>query len=133
MRSLLESRRRGASRSTLDCAQVAREIESQLDAGGEPRPELVAHIGQCLRCHAELARHRKLLRLLSQLRDEVVPLPDGLLTGVLTAVGAAAERRAVRAALGRHSIAYAGGVGAALAALVVVGVARKKSVHERPA
>jgi anti-sigma factor RsiW len=117
----------------LDCADVAREIERQLDTGGEPRAELVAHIERCLRCQAELARHRKLLRLLAQLRDEVVPLPEGLLAGVLAAVGEAAERQAIRGALSRHSVAYAGGVGAALVVLVVVGIARKRSVRERHA
>ncbi len=126
-------RRRNPERSTLDCGQVAREIEAQLDSGGEPRPDLVAHIEQCLRCQAELARHRRLLRLLGQLRDEVVLPPEGLLAGVLAAVGEAAERQAIRGALGRHSVAYAGGVGAALAVLVVVGLARKKSVRGRHA
>ncbi len=135
MRSPAERlRRRQVEPSLLDCAQVAREIESQLDAGGEPRAELVAHIERCLRCQAELARHRRLLRLLAQWRDEMVPLPEGLLAGVLAAVGEAAERQAIRAALGRHPVAYAGGVGAALAVLVViVGVSRKRFVRERHA
>lgn len=124
-------RRRSPQPSRLECAEVAREIERQLDAGGEPRVELVAHIEQCLRCQAELARHRRLLRLLAELREEVVPLPEGLLAGVLAAVGEAAERRAMRAALGRRPLAYAGGVGAALAVLVVVGAARRKTVRER--
>jgi hypothetical protein len=133
VRSLVESRRRGTAHLGLDCAQVARAIEGQLDSGGEPPAELLTHIEQCLRCQAELARHRKLLRLLSQLRDEIIPLPEGLLAGVLAAVGEAAERRAMRAALGRHSLAYVGGVGAALVVLVIVGAARKKSVRERHA
>lgn len=120
--------------SSLDCAQVAREIERQLGAGGEPRAELVTHIERCLRCQAELARHRKMLRLLAQWRDEVVPLPEGLLAGVLAAVGEAAERQAIRAALGRHPVAYASGVGAALAVLlVIVGVSRRRFVRERHA
>jgi hypothetical protein len=124
-------RRKSPDRAAPDCGQVAREIETQLDSGGEPRPDLVTHIEQCLRCQAELARHRRLLRLLAQLRDEVVPAPEGLLAGVLSSVGEAAERQAIRGALRRHSLAYVSGVGAALAVVAVVGVVRKKSVRER--
>ncbi|MGA8297721.1 MAG: hypothetical protein WB770_11820 [Acidimicrobiales bacterium] len=134
MRSPAERlRRRSPSAVALDCAAVAREIENQLDSRGEPRPELVAHIEHCLRCQAELARHKKLLRLLAQLRDEVVPLPEGLVGGVLAAVGEAAERQAMRAALGRHRFAYASGVGAGVAVLVVVGFARRRTLRERHA
>jgi predicted anti-sigma-YlaC factor YlaD len=126
-------RRRNLGATTLDCEQVARAIETQLDSGGEPSAELVSHVERCVRCQAELARHHKLLRLLAHLRDEVVVVPDGLVSGVLAAVGDAAQRRAIRAALRRQSFAYAGGVGAALAVVAVVAVARKRTVRERHA
>ena len=126
-------RRRNVAATSLDCGQVGRAIESQLDSGGEPSAELVSHVEGCVRCQAELARHRKLLRLLAHLREEVVPVPEGMVSGVLAAVGEAAQRRAIRAALRRQSLAYAGGVGAALAVVAVIGLARKRTLRERHA
>ena len=36
------------------------------------------HISECLRCQAEAAKYRTLLRQLSQMRDELMPAPAGL-------------------------------------------------------
>jgi anti-sigma factor RsiW len=36
------------------------------------------HVGSCLRCQAELAQYRRLLRTLRQLRDEPVLVPPDL-------------------------------------------------------
>lgn len=74
------------------------------------------HVEQCLRCQAELAQYRKLLRAMQALRTEVAPPPPGLVGDLLASIEAAAERGAVRATLTGRRAAYLGGVVAATAA-----------------
>jgi len=65
-----------------------------------------------------LARHRRLLRILGELRSTEVPLPPSLLTDVLDAVERAATRSVVRSALARHRV---GSAVIITAAVVLVG------------
>lgn len=74
------------------------------------------HVERCLRCQAELARYRKLLRAMQALRTEIAPPPPGLLGDVLAGIEAAGERGAVRATLTGRRAAYLGGIAAATAA-----------------
>ncbi len=74
------------------------------------------HVEHCLRCQAELAQYRKLLRAMQSLRIEGVAPPAGLVGSVLAHVEAAGERRAVRATLTGRRVAYLGGIAAATAA-----------------
>jgi len=74
------------------------------------------HVERCLRCQAELAQYRKLLRAMQALRSDVALAPPGLLGDVLTRLEAAGERSAVRAALTGRKVAYIGGIAAATAA-----------------
>ncbi len=89
------------------------------------------HVEQCLRCQAELAQYRKLLRAMQSLRTATASAPAGLVTGVLAHVEAAGERSAVRAALTGRKVAYIGGIAAAAtaagagAAIVLVSRGRK--------
>ena len=102
------------------CEQLAAVVAEATD--GRPLdPELAAHAESCLACQAALARHRRLLRLLGELRSDEVAMPPSLLTDVLDAVGRAAARSAVRAARSRHRArsALALSVAAALVATVV--------------
>ena len=57
------------------------------------------HVERCLRCQAELAQYRKLLRAMQSLRASTAPVPNGLITDVLAHLEAAGARSAVRAAL----------------------------------
>jgi anti-sigma factor RsiW len=100
--------------------------------------EVVSHVETCLRCHGELARYRKMLRMLGQLRAQQVDPPAGLLAEVLGALDEAAHRRAIRSALTGRRLAYGGGIAGALAIAVsalVVLVARERAarpeVHAR--
>ncbi len=111
------------------CDDVAEALPAILDghSRADAAPALVDHVESCLRCQAELARYRRLLRMLAQLRAERPELPPGFVSGVLDALGEAAERRAIRSALSGRRVAYAAGlVAAALAAagLVLAGRAR---------
>jgi hypothetical protein len=74
------------------------------------------HVERCLRCQAELAQYRKLLRAMQSLRATTAEAPRGLLTDVLAQLETAGERRAVRAALTGRRAAYLGGIAAATAA-----------------
>jgi hypothetical protein len=79
------------------------------------------HVDACLRCQAELVQYRKLLRLLRQVRTEVMDPAPGLLTDVLAGLSAAGERRAVRSILAGRRAAYVGGIAAATAAAGAAG------------
>ncbi len=74
------------------------------------------HVETCLRCQAELARYRRMLRVMATLRTQVAPPPPGLLGDVLATLEAAGERGAVRATLTGRRAAYLGGIAAATAA-----------------
>jgi len=89
------------------------------------------HVERCLRCQAELAQYRKLLRAMQGLRAVTAAEPSGLVTDVIAHIEAAGERRAVRAALTGRKVAYIGGIAAAAtaagagAAIVLVSRGRK--------
>ena len=102
------------------CAEVTRRLPEILDGIAPADAEVVAHVEECLLCRAELARYRKMLRLLAQLRVERPAMPDGLLEGVLASIEVAAERQVIRSALARHGVAYAAGL--VLSAAVATGI-----------
>jgi hypothetical protein len=72
-----------------------------------------AHVDGCLRCQAELAQYRKLLRALRTLRTEVLAPAPGLVSDILVAIEQAGERRAVRSVLQGRRVAYVGGIAVA--------------------
>jgi len=82
-----------------------------------------------LRCQAELARYRKLLRTLEQLRTRYFEPSPGLLAATQTALAEEGERRIVHSIITGKRLAVAGaaiaGVAAAGAATVVI-LARRK-------
>jgi anti-sigma factor RsiW len=83
-----------------------------------------------LRCQAELARYRKLLRTLEALRTRYFEPSPGLLAATLTAIAEEGERRVVHSIITGRRLAYAGaalgGVAAAGAAATAVILARRR-------
>ncbi len=79
------------------------------------------HIESCLRCQAELARYRRMLRALQQLRTRYLEPSPSLLAQTLAALEEAGERHAVRSLLSGRRLAYAGAIGGA--ALATAGTA----------
>lgn len=77
-----------------------------------------AFIESDLRCQAELARYRKLLRTLEQLRTRYFEPSPGLLAATLTALAEEGERRVVHSMITGRRLAYAG---AALGTVVAAG------------
>ena len=69
------------------------------------------HVDSCLRCQAELARYRRLLRTLATLRTRYIEPTPGLLGDTLAALTDAAENSARRTLLSGRTLAYAGAIG----------------------
>jgi hypothetical protein len=88
------------------------------------------HRARCLRCQADEVRTRGLVRDLASLRAEVLPAPPGLHSAVMARLdepprAATAARRAMQAKV-------AAIVGAAMAAVAVIGgVALRRLHHAR--
>ncbi len=94
-----------------------------MTADGLADPAVASHAATCLACQAALVRHRKVLRLLAELRSDEVSVPPTLLDGVLDAVGRAATRSAVRATRSRSRAVSAFGLaGVGVLVGIVVGV-----------
>ncbi len=113
------------------CDEVAGRLPSIMAGAVAADPSVVDHVEACLACHAELARYRKTLRMLGQLRFQPVDPPPGLLADVLEALDAAARRRVVRSLLTGRRVAYGSAIAGAAAVAVLVVAARVRST--RPA
>ena len=98
------------------CASVAELLPQIVDGPEVADLELRRHVETCLRCQAELVQYRKLLRNLHQLRTELIEPAPGLLPEILSSLGEAGERRAMRFLLTGRRAAYVGGIAAATAA-----------------
>ena len=117
MTALFRLPRPGRKVSPLACDEVRAELPAVLDREGSAQAGLVEHVEYCLSCQAELARYRRLVRLLHQLRSSEATLAPGVVSDVLAAIEQAASRRAVRSVLTGRRLAYASAV------VVGVGVA----------
>jgi hypothetical protein len=98
------------------CDEVARLLPEAVDTGSPVGPEIQHHIEACLRCQAELARYRRMLRALQQLRTRYLEPSPTLLAQTLAALEEAGEQQAVRSLLSGRRLAYAGAIGGAVAA-----------------
>ena len=78
------------------CEEVTALLPGLVDGDIEADAETARHIETCLRCQAELARYRRLLRTLSLLRTRYAEPTPGLLGETLAALTDAAEESARR-------------------------------------
>jgi hypothetical protein len=111
------------------CDEVAARLPTIVDGTDPPDLAVEHHVESCLRCQAELARYRRLLRTLHQLRTRYIEPAPGLLGETLALLEEAAERRAVRSILSGRRLAYAGAIGGtavATAATAAVLIARSR-------
>ena len=98
------------------CEEIALLLPEAVDANRPVALPVQHHIESCLRCQAELARYRRMLRSLQLLRTQFLEPAPGLLASTLAAIEEASERRAIQSVLTGRRIAYAGAIGGALAA-----------------
>jgi hypothetical protein len=102
------------------CERLAEELPALVD-GVELGETARAHVQRCLRCQADVARDRRLHRLLAGLRHDAVVPPAGLLAEVFAVLDTVSsgpyppvrDRRRV-AYLGTIAAATAAGVGGVL-------------------
>ena len=108
----------------MQCEQLATHLASA-EGGRLDNAVAQAHVESCLRCQAELAQYRKLLKALQTLRTEVLTPAPGFVTDILVSLEQAGERSAVRSAIKGRRMAYVGaaamaGMAGGAAALVLV-------------
>jgi hypothetical protein len=117
------------------CDDVALLLPEAVDGDTPVALPVQRHVESCLRCQAELARYRRMLRGLHVLRRQYLEPAPGVLSQTLAVLGEASERRAIRSLLSGRRLAYVGAVGGALAAAgattAVVLVARGRSRDRR--
>jgi anti-sigma factor RsiW len=65
----------------VSCDAISEELPLVVDGSRRPSPAMAEHLRTCLRCQAELAGYRRLLRVLRGLRDEPVAFPAPDLVG----------------------------------------------------
>jgi hypothetical protein len=107
---------RTAAEGSATCVAVAEALPGIVDGMAVADLTMRRHVESCLRCQAELVQYRKLLRALHELRTEVLEPAPGLLPDILSSLGAAGERSAIRNLLTGRRAAYVGGIAAATAA-----------------
>lgn len=71
---------------SLVCEAASIQLAGAADGDLRLDPDLDRHVDECLRCQAELAQYRKLLRALTALRGQRLIVDDGLLDEVLQAL-----------------------------------------------
>jgi len=118
----------------MQCDDIARLLPAAVDGGVTLDASARRHVETCLRCQAELARYRKMLRGLQLLRTRYLEPAPGLLAQTFAAIEQAGERRAVRSLVSGRRLAYAGAIGGAAvaagatAAAVLVHRSRRRTV-----
>jgi len=116
------------------CDEVTALLPGLVDGEHDADPEAALHVETCLRCQAELARYRRLLRTLAMLRTRYAEPTPGLLGETLAALTDAAEEGARRTLLSGRRLAYAGAIGgtavaAGATAALLIARSRKRSMR----
>lgn len=105
----------------MQCENVTDLLPQVVDGAERAAPPVQAHVERCLRCQAELAQYRRLLKALRTLRTDVLEPAPGTLTGILANLEAVGERSAMRSLLAGRRAAYVGGIAVATAAAGAAG------------
>ena len=98
----------------MQCESVAETLAEAADGTVVLAPSVRRHVDGCLRCQAEMAQYRKLLRALHGLADEVLVPPAGLAEAAIAQLDGVQDHR-VRGHLRDHRAAYLGGLAATAA------------------
>lgn len=100
------------------CDSVSLQLAGAADGDVALDVETSGHVQGCLRCQAELAQYRKLLRALALLRDQRVFVDDALLDEILDVIRPPADVHRIHrfGHRGRRAAYLAGAAAAATAA-----------------
>ena len=99
------------------CDAVSLQLAEVADGLNDLAPDVDAHVSSCLRCQAELAQYRKLLRALTALRGHYLAPDETLLDEILDALRPPASvHRMHRLHRRNRRAAYIGGIAAAATA-----------------
>ena len=110
---------------TAACREAVDAV-AQIAAGEtDVEPGAGQHVRSCLRCQAEVAAYRRILRVMRSMRGDHVPLPPGGLAELLAALEAQAEDGSPVATWAVRAV-WAGGITAAGAAGVLVWITRRR-------
>jgi len=114
------------------CETLRRRLAGVADGTVTLDEDERSHVAECLRCQAELAQYRKLLRALRLLRTEVLEPSPSLVSDVLAGLSVAGERHVLRRLVSGRRAVYAGGAAATFSVVasllvVVVVLARRRS------
>jgi hypothetical protein len=107
--------------STIACDDMGEQLAASGGDTGALDRAARRHVQGCLRCQADLVQHRRVLRALRALREDVLVPAPGLVTEVLAHIEEAGERHAIRSLLTGRRAAYIGGLAAATAAAGAAG------------
>lgn len=119
-------------RALVSCDAISDELPLVVDGSRRPSPAMAEHLHSCLRCQAELAGYRHLLRVLRSLREESVPFPSPDLVGdVLRAlqdrVGALQDQMVARSRKATDTWLLAGAVAGLGVAILGARAARARA------
>ncbi|MHB8665837.1 MAG: anti-sigma factor [Acidimicrobiales bacterium] len=98
----------------MQCEDISGLLAGVVDGSAVLDPRSSAHVGGCLRCQAEVAQYRRLLRTLRQLRDDPVAVPADLPALVLARLDHPNSPWARRAAYAGALAATAAGAAGAI-------------------
>lgn len=101
----------------MNCHAFSLELAEVADGEECLNPAATQHFQTCLRCQAELAQYKKLLRALSSLRNQMLPADEQLVEELIEALRAPGTvHRLHRMTSGNRKAAYIGGIAAAATA-----------------
>ena len=103
----------------MQCEQVVELLAGLVDSDERNLP-VERHVETCLRCQAEVARYRRLLRAMASLRTRYLEPNPSALAQTLAAIENDFERHAVRAVLSGKRIAVVGAIGGTVATAATV-------------
>ncbi len=106
----------------MQCETVSLQLAEFVDGDSNLSLETGRHVEACLRCQAELAQYRKLLRALTMLRDQYVTTDASILDELLDALRPVASVHRIHRLHHRNKkAAYVGGIAAAATATAAAG------------
>lgn len=110
------------------CSTISLELAEIADGSTELVEDSRVHVERCIRCQAELAQYKKILRGLTSLQGEFLIPDDGLLEEILATVQPPATVHKLHRLNHKHrKVAYISSIAAAGAAGAIVLAARLAS------